>query len=129
MVRVEADGNVLVIAWYSVPEGNAQVNVIFSTDGGKTFGKPIRVDESDAIGRVDIVMLDKENVMVSWMEGAVIKAAKISQNGTKGTPVVIASSSKSRSSGFPQMTKSGDQIIFAWTDDESKLVKTAFLTL
>ncbi|HRJ30988.1 MAG TPA: exo-alpha-sialidase [Cyclobacteriaceae bacterium] len=127
--RVEADGNVLVIAWYSVPEGNAQVNVIFSTDGGKTFGKPIRVDESDAIGRVDIVMLDKENVMVSWMEGAVIKAAKISQNGTKGTPVVIASSSKSRSSGFPQMTKSGDQIIFAWTDDESKLVKTAFLTL
>jgi hypothetical protein len=126
---VVAEGNVLAVAWYSAPEGNVQVNVIFSTDGGETFGKPIRVDERDAIGRVDIVLLDKENVMVSWMEGAEIKAAKVNRDGTREAPLIIASSSKSRSSGFPQMTKAGDQIIFAWTDDENKTIKTATLAL
>ena len=36
---------------------------------------------------------------------------------------------EARASGFPQMTKSGNKMVFAWTDDISKSVKTASLTL
>ncbi|MFZ1806950.1 MAG: exo-alpha-sialidase [Cyclobacteriaceae bacterium] len=127
--RVEAIGNTLAIAWFTISKEVAQVNVIFSTDGGANFEKPIRIDEGKAIGRVDIVMLDKDNAMVSWMEGTDIKAVKVNRDGTKGSPVVIASSSESRSSGFPQMTKSGDELVFAWTDDTEKKVKVASLKL
>ena len=42
---------------------------------------------------------------------------------------MIASSSDKRSSGFPQMTKSGNKIIFAWTDDKSKSIKVASMDL
>jgi hypothetical protein len=43
--------------------------------------------------------------------------------------MTIASSSDARSSGFPQMTKSGDKLILAWTDDKEKNIKTAQVSL
>ncbi len=127
--RVVANGNFVAIAWYTVPDGKSKVNVIFSHDGGKSFGNPVQVDEGSAIGRVDIVMLDDESVMASWMEGTTIKAAKVHADGTKDSSIIIASSSESRSSGFPQMTKSGSEVFFAWTDDKDKVVKVASLSL
>ena len=123
--RIAAEGNNLAVAWFSMPDNKAQVNVIFSQDGGKTFGKQIRVDEGRVIGRVDVVMSKDGNVVVSWMEGMVVKAAKVSRDGVVGTAVVIATSSESRSSGFPQMTIAGEQLLFAWTDDKDKTVKVA----
>ncbi len=109
--------------------GAEQVNIIFSEDGGATFKKPIRIDEGKAIGRVDIVMLDEKTAMASWMEGTVIKAVKISSDGTKEKSIIIAASSESRSSGFPQMARSGSKIFFAWTDDKEKTIKVASLDL
>lgn len=123
--RADALGNTLAIAWFSSPEGNASVRVIFSADGGATFGEPVKIDEGKAIGRVDVVMLDNDCAMVSWMEGSQIKAVKVNRDGSKGSSITIASSSDARSSGFPQMTKSGNKLIFAWTDDKEKIIKTA----
>ena len=127
--RVVADGNNLAAAWYSFASDTSKVNVIFSIDGGATFGKPIRVDEGSTIGRVDIVMLNDNCAMVSWMEGTTIKATKVYSDGRKEPSIVIATSSESRSSGFPQMTKSGNQLLFAWTDDKEKNIKMASITL
>ena len=127
--RSSSIGNTLATAWFSAPDGNAMVNVVFSTDGGVSFGKPLRIDDGNSIGRVDIVMLDKETAMVSWMEGSEIKAIKVKQNGNKESAMTIASSSEGRSSGFPQMTKSGDNLIFAWTDDKEKTIKTASVSI
>ena len=127
--RCVAEGNNLAIAWFSSPDKKTQVNIIFSDDGGASFNKPIRVDEENSIGRVDVVMLDEKSAMVSWMEGAVIKAARVYKDGKKDSSIVIASSSESRSSGFPQMTKAGNNIIFAWSDDKDKTIKVAKLAL
>jgi len=127
--RADALGNNLAITWFSSPDTTSQVNIIFSADGGANFNKPIRIDEEKAIGRVDVVMLDEKSAMVSWMEGAVIKAMKVYMDGKKDPSILIASSSESRSSGFPQLTKSGNNLIFAWTDDKSKAIKVTMLAL
>jgi len=127
--RVDALENNLAIAWFTAPEGKASVYVIFSNDGGGSFGKPVKLDEGKAIGRVDVVMLDSDNAMVTWMEGAEIKTVKVNRDGTKGSSMNIASTSDARSSGFPQMTKSGNKLIFAWTDDKEKNIKTASVLL
>lgn len=127
--RAAAQGNYLAVTWFSSPEKNAQVNVAFSKDGGETFSAPVRMDEGKPIGRVDIELLDERTAMVSWMEGSEIKAAKVYSNGKKDASVIIASTSESRSSGFPQMTKAGSKIIFAWTDDKEKTIKVASLAL
>ena len=127
--RADAIGNNLAIAWFSMPDKKNQVNIIFSEDGGATFKKPVRIDEGKSIGRVDMVMLDEKTAMVSWMEGSAIKAVKVHADGTKEPSVIIASSSESRSSGFPQMTKSGNKLFFAWTDEKDKTIKAASLPL
>lgn len=127
--RATAEGNNLAVAWFSSPHKKAQVNVVFSADGGATFGSPIRIDEGKGIGRVDLVMIDEKSVMVSWMEGATIKAAKVYNDGKMEPSMIIASSSESRSSGFPQITKSGNNLIFAWTDEREKSIKVASISL
>lgn len=127
--RADALNNNLAIAWFSSKENKGEVKVIFSKDGGSSFMQPIRIDGGEAIGRVDLVMLDDNSAMVSWMEGAVIKATRVYSDGKKDTPIIISTSSSSRSSGFPQMTKSGNNILFAWSDDKEKTIKVASLAL
>lgn len=73
-------------------------------------------------------MLDRDRAMVSWMEGSKIKARIVNKDGTMGTPLEVANSSSTRSSGFPQMTKTGEKLIFAWTDDEKKNIQTLEIT-
>lgn len=127
--RVDALGNNLALAWFSSPDKKGQVSVIFSADGGASFGSPIRVDEGQGIGRVDVIILDDKTAMVSWMEGSAIKAARIHADGKKEPSFTIASTSETRSSGFPQMTKSGNRVFFAWTDDKEKKVQMASMDL
>ncbi len=127
--RADAIENNLAIAWFSMKENKSEVKVVFSTDGGATFNQPVKIDEGKAIGRVDIVLLDEHSAMVSWMEGATIKAMKVHKDGTKEQPITIAESSDARSSGFPQMTKAGNKLIFAWTDSKTKTIKLAALQM
>lgn len=127
--RVAAMGNNVAIAWFASTEKTGQVNAIFSADGGATFAKPVKVNDEKAIGRVDIELLNDKTAMVSWMEGSIIKAAKIYSDGKKDSSMIIAPSSEARSSGFPQMTKAKNKIIFAWTDDKAKNIKVASLLI
>ncbi len=127
--RADAIGNNLAVVWFSMSDKKGQVKVAFSKDGGATFKDPIQIDEGNSIGRVDIIMLDEHTSMVTWMEGSEIKAVKVNDDGTKESSITIASSSESRLSGFPQMTKSGNKIFFAWTDDKDKIIKVANLLL
>ncbi len=126
---ISAIGNNMAVAWFSMQDKKGEVKVMFSKDGGETFVKPIRVDEGNSIGRVDVVMIDSTSAFVSWMEGGQIKAVKVEANGKKENPILIGSSSDKRSSGFPQMTKSGNHLIFAWTDDKEKRIKLGAVSL
>jgi hypothetical protein len=127
--RIVASGNTVAIAWFTSPDKNGQVKVAFSQDGGGTFSAPVTVNDAKAIGRVDMELLNEHAAMVSWMEGSVIKATKVFDDGKKDVAAVIASTSEARSSGFPQMAKTGDKIMFAWTDDKEKTIKVARLDL
>ncbi len=127
--RISNSENNVVVAWFTAASDSAKVNVAFSANGGETFEDPIRIDEGKTIGRVDIVILNADKAVVSWMEGSAIKARIIHRNGVKDLPWEIANSSGARSSGFPQMTKAGDQLLFAWTDDKEKTIKVASMAI
>ena len=84
-----------------------------------SFGFPIRIDHGNAIGRVDVVMIDAENAVISWMEpngvDTLIQIVKVSSKGVKSLPITIAKTRSERSSGFPQMELLGDKLYVAWT--------------
>ena len=127
--RIAAQGNNLAIAWFSSPDDNPQVKLVFSNDGGASFSEPIQLNEGKAIGRVDIEMMDENSAWVSWMEESQIKAARASRKGEIETTIVVASASESRSSGFPQMTRAGNKLLFAWTDAKEKQIRLASLRI
>lgn len=127
--RVVARGNTLAVAWFSAASEDTRVDLVFSNDGGASFGDPVQINEKSTIGRVDIDMIDDDNALVTWMEGTEIRIARISKDGTKGPSSVVATSSDSRASGFPQLVINGTRAIVAWTDDKEKKVRTASLEI
>ena len=126
--RSASINNTLAVGWFSAPEGQGQVKLVFSDDAGNSFHEPVLIGKHEAIGRVDVVLLNEDQAMISWMEGTNIMAVRVDKSGTQSAPIEIATSSEARSSGFPQMTSNGAHVIFAWTDHKEKTIKTAILS-
>ena len=57
-----------------------------------------------------------------------IKLAQVHRNNEKVNKTTISKTSTSRQSGFPQMEKTADKIIFAWTTNNGKksTIKTGY---
>jgi hypothetical protein len=117
---VSADGRRVAVAWFTAAQETPRVKVIFSIDAGETFGQPIQVDEGAPVGRVDVLMLSDGSALVSWLErtakGGEVRVRLVKPDGSRGPSTTVAESSVARVSGFPQMARSGDEIVFAWTD-------------
>lgn len=120
---VRAEGEDVLLGWFTNADGIPKVQVAFSSDGGKNFDPPIRVDRGNPLGRVDAVLLSNSTGLVSWMEVTdsitQIYLAYVS-NETKDVSIKsIAKTNAKRSSGFPQLEKTKEQIIMAWTHVDS----------
>ena len=116
---IAADGRRVALAWFTGEGNSPRVQVAFSGDAGMTFGAPVRVDDGEAMGRVDVVMLADGSAIVCWMaggaEGGANKARRVAPDGSLGPVAIIAQTDLSRSSGFPRMARQGDVVHFAWT--------------
>ncbi|MBN8575840.1 MAG: exo-alpha-sialidase [Cytophagales bacterium] len=123
--RAEALNNQLAIAWFTNALDSTKVQVVFSDDNGKTFSGPVVVNTANTIGRVDVVWLDKTRVMVSYVENSKVWMRVVHRSGKLDRPQLVAATSSKRASGFPQLTRSGNQLFFAWTDDEERTIKCA----
>jgi hypothetical protein len=130
---IDARGRTVVVAWFTAPDV-PRIRLAFSQDSGRTFGPPVEVASGDVTGRVDVVLLEDGRAIVSWLQpsagGAEIRAQPFGRDGPAGAPVVIASSSVQRASGFPQMVLAGGGLLFAWTDTAGPAqARTAYATL
>jgi hypothetical protein len=131
---IAASGANVAVAWFTAPEQKAAVKVAFSNDSGATFGSPIIVADGRPLGRVDVVVLDDDSALVSWLEqvanSAQLRIRRVSASGTTDEPITVAESSGARSSGFPRMVKAGSDVVLAWRDAlEPPTVRTAAVTL
>ncbi len=61
-------GDRVALAWFTAEGDSPRALLAFSTDGGRSFGAPIRVDEEQTLGRVDVAMLPDGRAVVSWLE-------------------------------------------------------------
>ena len=127
--RAAARDSILAVAWYSESNSVSHVKVVFSQDAGRSFAEPITVGTAKAMGRVDILLLDKESALVSWMEEGNVMASRVYKDGTASEPTHLVATTSSRSSGFPQIARAGDDILIAWTDATSRKVRTAMVRI
>jgi hypothetical protein len=109
-------------AWFTMAADTARVQVAVSEDGGATFSKPVRVDGAKALGRVDVALLPRGDVLVVWLETTdagvgEVRARRVGRDGVLHAAFGIARTSAERAAGFPHVVVARDSIFFAWTAD------------
>jgi hypothetical protein len=126
---VAAAGRRVAVAWFTGADQTSRVKLAFSNDAGETFGQPIAVDDGNPAGRVDVLLLDDGGAMVCWLEklseGGVVRVRRVRPDGKLDEAVTVAPSGTARSSGFPQMARTGAELIFAWTGERALTAKMA----
>jgi hypothetical protein len=126
---VAASGKRVAVAWFTGANNKSQVKLAFSTDAGETFAAPVIIDDGNPVGRVEVLLLPDGSAMVSWLEklanGGEVRIRKVKPNGTRAASITVAPSGTARSSGFPQMIRSGNSLVFAWVGNG---VRTAEMT-
>lgn len=133
---IAIQGNTVVVAWFTGANNESVVRMSRSEDTAKSFSLPIDIDSSRPLGRVDIALLENGDSVVSWLRKnsdgtGEISIRKISAEGIVGPARIVAETSASSMSGFPQMVLSGEYLFFAWTDtsDQQSRILTARLAV
>ncbi len=127
--------SLVAASWFTMgADSKAKVLCAFSEDFGKSFGEPVRIDTGDPLGRVDILFIDENIALVSWLEmvdnKTRIAARTVGSDGTLSEVVTVAETLPSRSSGFARMGVTSDGVIIAWTDvADAPVVKTSLISL
>lgn len=125
----------VVLAWFTVKDDVGHAYAAFSSDAGRTFGAPIRLDETSALGRVDVALLPDGSALATWIEFAEQKSSfsmrRINAAGDRSAITAVSAISGARASGYPRVAVHGDEAVFAWTENESGTasIKTAALQL
>jgi hypothetical protein len=117
---LSARGRDVAIAWFTARDNLPKSLAAFSADAGRTFGAPVRLDDEGSLGRVDVELLPDGSAVAAYVEFANQRAdfrlRRITRNGEKSAPVVVSAVAGNRSSGYPRMALSGDELLFAWVD-------------
>jgi hypothetical protein len=127
---LSARGRVVAIAWFTAKNDQPRSFLAFSTDSGRSFSAPVRLDDQASLGRVDVELLPDGSAAAAYVEFADQKASfrvrRVERNGAKSAPVSVAGIAGSRASGLPRMARHGNELIFAWVDREGgSQVRTA----
>jgi hypothetical protein len=125
---VSASGRDVAVAWFTAKNDQGRAFVAFSHDSGRTFGQPIRVDDSSSLGRLGVQILGDGSAAVTYIEfvnkHSQFRVRKISPARVRSASVTIAETSGSR---YPRIAREGNELLFSWADGEngSLRVRTA----
>lgn len=132
---LSARGRDVVLAWFTVKNDVGHAYAAFSSDAGRTFGAPIRLDAVSALGRVDVALLSDGSALATWIEFADQKSSfsmrRVNASGLMSPITTVSAISGARASGYPRVAVRGDEAVFAWTETDSgqPSIKTAVLPL
>jgi hypothetical protein len=119
-----AKGNQVAISWFTASQGKPRVQVVFSSDGGVTFGKPVVVSTGRAFGYTSIALDEQGGATVSWIEQSANQGADkilvrpVAANGTPGAVTEVTQGPR-RALGYPKILHAGAETWLAWAGSES----------
>jgi hypothetical protein len=116
---LSARGSDVAAAWFTVKNDQGQAYAAFSSDSGRSWTAPIRLDEAGSLGRVDVELLDDGSAVATWIEYADgrsdFRLRRVERTGGRSAPVTVSAVSGGRASGYPRLARSGGELVFAWT--------------
>lgn len=123
-----AKDNRVAIAWYTEGGDKPKVQLVFSSDAGATFSKPVLINTGDALGHASVALTDDGGVFVSWIEegekASRVLARFVTAAGMPG-PVVEVAQGSEQSVGYPRLLEAGRETWIAWGNSANGRVQTA----
>ena len=124
---IASSDSLIAVAWYTESNKTPKVQVAFSNNHASDFQRPIRIDNGQAIGRVDVVFENGNTAWVSWMEStkesAEIRIAKVRPDG-KISDHFVTEINPSRKSGFPILEKYRGELFLTYTNVQNDKKKS-----
>ena len=111
--QLDARGTRVVAAWFTAANDQPRVFVAFSQDAGATFSAPVRIDSGNAMGRVDVALLENGDAVVTFLAAGALHARRVSRDGTLGVSVRVA-----ETGGFPRVAVSKENVGVVWSADD-----------
>ena len=123
---IDADADLVVVAWFSAANKRPVVRAAISTNSGRTFKGAAEIASTRASGHVGVAVIDRNSVVVSWVESDrhgtnAINIRSLTTSGALGPAQTVGRSKLLRI--YPQMIRSKDKLILAWTDEISGVRK------
>ncbi|MGJ4803182.1 sialidase family protein [Luteimonas sp. SDU82] len=119
---VAAQGDAVVVAWYTEAGGQPELRVAASADAGDRFAAPVTLDAgAEVLGRVAVAM-DAQQAWVLWLrERAGRQSLWLSRRShdlaTEYERLELSQvSGEGRATGFPQLALAGAAAYVAWTE-------------
>jgi len=117
---LSANGRNVAIAWFTAKGDDGHAFAAFSSDAGRSFGTPVRLDDVGALGRVAITWVEGGAAVASWIEfadgRAEFKLRRVTARGERSPAVAVSNLAASRASGYPRLAASRHELVFAWTE-------------
>ena len=132
---LSARGRDLAVAWFTAAGGNGHAYAAFSSDSGRTWGEPIRLDDGTSLGQVDIELLEDGSAVATWLEftnerpstsarGALsevegrtqVRTRQVKPSRERSPSVILAGEDEPRVSGYPRVARYGNEIVFVWSE-------------
>ena len=114
------DGDNVYAVWMDDSSGNFEILFSKSTDGGKTFGVPVKVSKSMLDSGYPQFAVYGNNVYVAWTETITDKNYDIyfakSEDGGKTFGLPLDISNTPGASGWPQISADGN-VYVSWVDN------------
>jgi hypothetical protein len=125
---IAADGDMVVVAWFTGANNEPTVKTAVSTNAGKSFSEPVIISNNAPLGRVGVAVIDARTYVVSWLEPDrketfAINIRGLTANGQLGPIRTVGRTAVTRT--VPQMTRVDNNLILAWSDNINDLSKIA----
>jgi hypothetical protein len=116
---LHARGRQVVVAWFTAKDDKPRAFAAFSSDAGRTWGEPIRLDDAATLGHVDVELLDDGSAVAGWVEFADSRSSfrvrRIEASGTR-SQVIEITGAEHRVTGIPRLAVQGNDVVLAWTE-------------
>jgi len=117
---IVAQDNNVAGAWFTAADEKPSVRVVFSNDGGATFGDPVEIASGRLAGFVGLAILDEDAMAISWVSrnesgSNAINIRRVTTDGQMDPVRTVATTQQLRV--FPQLAFHDENLVLAWTDE------------
>jgi len=117
---IKANGNTVVVTWFTAAGGNSLVQAAWSNDGARTFSDPIEVSTDLPLGHLGAALLPDGDLVVAWHKkigqgGAELLLRRVSSSGDVSDVYPLREAADVFAFSVPQVTARDDNVVVVWT--------------